>query len=393
MLGTFGFRPKATMSARALGMAQALIEHGWHATIATVPWDYPADAGRRWGDGEVDIINTRAVRPVAWPLAVAELRGVAREVQPHVIHLFKPKGYGDLAARSLSRLPVVVDMDDWEGDRGWNDLLPYGRLQRRLFNWQERTWPARAGAVTAASRTLVQRAVELGAAPERVVYVPNGLPAARFTELRSEPADLPELIAQLAEQQGPRVLVYTRFVEFGPEPLVHLLVSLTKGFPHARLVIAGRSADGNAEQTLERVARQAGVADRVSRLGWIDPAHLGAIARRCHVAVFPFEDTLVNRAKCSVKVLELLATGLPVVATAVGENRSYIRHGVTGFLVKPRDADTLAGAVQEAINDSGHPGVVAQRSAREASSRYSWEILVTRTLEAYQRAAGSRKTS
>jgi glycosyltransferase involved in cell wall biosynthesis len=392
MLGTFGFRPKATMSARALGMAHALIENGWRATIATVPWDYPADAGRRWRDGRVEIVNTRWTHPAAWPLAVAELREVAKRERPDLIHLFKPKGFGDLAARTLRNVPVVVDMDDWEGDRGWNDLLPYTRLQRRVFDWQERTWSARAGAVTAASQTLVQRAVELGAAPNRVFCIPNGLCGARFDELASEPANLPEPIARLAELPGPRVLVYTRFVEFGPKPLVHLLANLTKGFPEARLVIAGRSADGNAEHTLEREAHLAGVADRITQLGWIDPALLGAIARRCDVAVFPFEDSLVNRAKCSVKVLEILATGLPVVATAVGENRSYIRQGETGFLVQPGNIDALAEAVQNAIEESGLSDQIAQRAAREARSRYSWESLVTRTLEAYQRAIQRRKT-
>lgn len=44
MLGTFGLRPKGTMSARALPLAQELAGRGWRVRLALPPWDSPADA-------------------------------------------------------------------------------------------------------------------------------------------------------------------------------------------------------------------------------------------------------------------------------------------------------------------------------------------------------------
>jgi glycosyltransferase involved in cell wall biosynthesis len=383
MLGTFGFRPKATMSARALGLAQAMRHYGWVADIGTVPWDYPSDAGREWDVGGVHVFNTRFTSPYAAPLAVAEIRLRILRQRPDLIHVFKPKGFGDLAARLGVRVPLVVDMDDWEGYRGWNDALPYGRLQRRLFDWQERTLPRRAAAVTAASRTLVQRAIELGVHPDRVFYLPNGLTAARLQQIASEPADLPAAVCRLPDRGGPRLLVYTRFVEFGPAPLVQSLSALAEAYPQLRLVVAGSSADGAPERQLAREAGRAGVADRILSLGWIDPAHLGAMARRCHVAVFPFEDTIINRSKCSVKVLEVLAAGIPVVATSVGENRGYIDGGVSGILVRPGDSQSLADGIRAFLSNPDLAREAATRARQRATSQFTWDRLAATARDAY----------
>ncbi|MDI3341187.1 MAG: glycosyltransferase, partial [Sphaerobacter sp.] len=275
MLGTFGFRPKATLRARALGIAQALVARGWSATIGTTPWDSPADAGSQWSEGGVRLVTTRTTHALLWPLAVREMLGWARRDPPALVHVFKPKGFGDLAGRRLRRrLPVVIDMDDWEGDGGWNDTGLYGPLQRRLFDWQERTWPPRAAALTVASRTLAERACELGAPSERVFYVPNGLSAARFHELAPDAADRDR--ASSLPGTGPRILLYTRFVEFDPATLVRMLLRVRATEPSAVLVIAGASADGRPEAALDRAAAAAGVGAAIVRLGWVAAAEVGS---------------------------------------------------------------------------------------------------------------------
>ena len=68
-------------------------------------------------------------------------RALVRETlawRPDVVHTFKPKAYSGLAAEWLwrfhrDRLRLVMDTDDWEGAGGWNDLAPYGPLQKRIF--------------------------------------------------------------------------------------------------------------------------------------------------------------------------------------------------------------------------------------------------------------------
>jgi glycosyltransferase involved in cell wall biosynthesis len=352
MTGTFGLRPKGTMSARAAGMASALQQRGWSPRIITVPWDYPSDAGTTTSVSGLPVINTRFVHPLLWPLPVAQIIREAQRFKPDVVHLFKPKGFGDLAVRVLKRagFPVVIDMDDWEGNRGWNDVLPYGPVQRHLFDWQERTWPRMADGVTVASRALEQRAGELGASSDRILYLPNKLTCERFNTL-SQPRTNPK--REYLLPNGPNdcnILLYTRFVEFHPEFLVRMMSRILQRKPDAHLVIAGRSADGEAEGILRTASAKAGIAKRFVHLGWIDPDDLGWISRQCHAAVVPFDDSLINRAKCSVKLLELIASGIPIVASNVGENREYLNRHCTGLLARPGDADHHAEQLLEALS-------------------------------------------
>jgi glycosyltransferase involved in cell wall biosynthesis len=341
MLGTFGVRPKGTMSARAAGIGAAAMRCGWNARIVTTPWDNPGDAGTSTTIEGVKVQNTRNIRPGLWPLPVFEMVRAANAFQPDVIHLFKPKGFGDLAARILrwSGFPVVVDMDDWEGTGGWNDVLPYSQLQKRVFDCQETSWPSIANGMTVASTSLLQRAIALGARLDDVLYLPNRLTHLRADQLLNPPGrswrDYPAL-RTATPKRG--ILLYTRFTEFEPEFLIDVVKNISRTYPGIRLIIAGKSSDGNAEARLQSLADQTGLADQIVSLGWIDPRDLAWIASRCDAALVPFEDTLINRAKCSVKLLELIVTGIPIVASNVGENRSYMRMNSSGRLARPGDA-------------------------------------------------------
>jgi glycosyltransferase involved in cell wall biosynthesis len=387
MLGTFGLRPKATLRARALAMAQALSPAQWSFELFTTPWDCLEDAGKRWSEIGVSITNTRVVHPLAFPLVTLETMRHARRAAPDLIHLFKPKGFGDISARQLRRrLPVVVDMDDWEGDSGWNEIGGYSWLQRRLFNWQERTWPRQAASVTVASRELERRALELGASRQRVHYVPNGLSSARFAQLASN-----DRAPSVPCERPPTILLYTRFVEFKPEFILQVLGEVRQMMPNAIVRIAGGSADGSAERELRTVAQGAGIANAFEWHGWVRPDELPNIAANCDVAIHPFDDNLVNRAKCSVKLLELMATGIPIVTTTVGENASFIEDGVSGRLTLPDRPALMADTVVDLLRHRAGAEQLGRAAQMRVEAHFLWEQLAGRVAEAYHQALAERE--
>jgi len=386
MLGTFGLRPKATLRARALAMAQALAPGEWSFELVTTPWDFPEDAGKRWSENGVPVINTRVTQPITFPLATLETLREARTTPPDLVHLFKPKGFGDISARMLRRKrPIVVDMDDWEGDGGWNQMGGYSWLQRRMFDWQERTWPHQATSLTVASRELERRALNLGADPARVHYVPNGLTSARFDHLASC-----ERHERDSTDRPPTILLYTRFVEFRPEFVVHVLREVREVHPSATLRIVGGSADGHAEQEVRRAAQAAGIADAIDWHGWADPNEVSELAAWCDTAIHPFDDTIVNRAKCSVKLLELMATGIPIVTTAVGENASFIEDGISGRLTPPGESGMMARAVIELLQWRTHAEQLGRAAQKRVNALYLWEQLACRVAGAYRQALDER---
>ena len=390
MLGTFGMRPKATMSGRALAIGQALCQRGWDIRIGTTPWDRPRDAGRRWVDGGVRISNTHVIRPALWPFASGEMIGWARVERPSLIHLFKPKGFGDLASRWLRRsTPVVVDMDDWEGNGGWNDAGLYGSLQRRVFDWQERTWPGLASALTVASRELERRAIGLGALVERVHYVPNGLTTARIAALTPDPVAVAEFWERRLSGDGPSILLYTRFVEFDPAGIADLLAGVRARVSDTRLVIAGGSADGKAESALLARARTLGCDNAIVQVGWIDPGQLGFIAGACDIAVHPFADSRLNRAKSPVKLLELMASGIPVVTTDVGEAPAYIEHGINGIIAPPGDTTALVAAASRGLEQPDLRTRIGGAARERVAKHFVWDRLVDRVIQGYEVGLGN----
>ncbi len=378
MLAPFGIRPKGTLAARMLPLAQALARRGHSAEIVAPPVHNPEDAGTCVDHGGVPVIHVAAPRlpgPAGAVQHTLALLRAALVFQPDVVHLFKPKGYSGLAAllaqMVLPALPLVVDMDDWEGPGGWNDLLPYPAVAKHMFAWQERDLPRRAAAVTVASRTLETLALSFGVASDRVFYLPNGVTYAQRSTFNIQRSTF-------------NLLLYTRFWELDIHEVVAALAGIASRRPEARLIVVGKGERGE-ERELLRLAGRAGLAEMIDYRGWLAPEAIPAVLALADVALAPMQDTLINRARGLAKLLELMGAGLPIVASRVGQAAEYLEDGASGFLVPPGDPGALAVAVLRLLNDE----VLRSRlgaGARVAATRYAWDTLALTAERAYRRA-------
>lgn len=399
MLAPFGIRPKGTLSARMLPLARELVRRGHYVRIIAPAYLNPQDADSvRWIDGVAveHVALPRLPEPPATLELAGRLLGATLRQHPDLVHLFKPKGYGGLAALWLRRwrpaLPLLVDSDDWEGRGGWNDLAAYSRLQKLVFAWQERDLPRRATAVTVASRTLQTQMWGFGVPPARVLYLPLGVPPT--------PPPLPERAVarrRLGLDAAPVVLLYTRFWEYDLRDVVTVLIALAQQQPEARLLVIGAGERGE-EEHLRQMAQRAGVGAALDLRGWGDAALIQAAMAAADVALMPYADTLMNRAKGMAKLLELLHAGLPVVASRVGQATEYIQHQQTGLLVAPDDGGALAGAVLQLLTDPATARRLGQAAQQDVSARFAWPRQASALEGLYdacvtRRRARSRKAS
>jgi len=386
MVAPFGLAPKATTRARALPLAAALVARGHRVTLIVPPWDDPAQSGLEWVEEGVTIRHIALPRRCETAGIVARLRAAIRAARPDLVHVFKPKGHGALAALGLERrYPVVVDTDDWEGRGGWNDSGLYGPAQRALFAWQERDAPRRAAAATAASRTLEGQLWGFGLAPERVAYLPNGVAHARHGGWARAREAAPAVRARLGLGDAPTVLLYTRFVEFAPARAVAILRGVREHVPDARLLVVGHGLGGE-DAALHAAARLAGLDAAITQLPWIEWADLPATLAVGDVAILPYADTLINRAKCSVKALDLLVAARPIVADAVGQLRETLVPGESGVLVPPDEPAAFAPAVAALLRDPARRAALGAAAERRAWDSFDWAHLVVRAEELYARA-------
>lgn len=380
MLAPFGIRPKGTLSARMLPLAQALARRGHRVTIAAPPVQNPEDAGTcvvYSGVSVTHIPSPSLPGPAHVAQQVLALCRAVRAERPDVVHLFKPKGYSGLAALLLRawmpRLPLVVDTDDWEGWGGWNDLLPYPHAAKQLFSWQERDLPRRAAAVTVVSRTLETQVRGFGVRPDHIFYLPNGMAS----------APTPRPPRSLASP--PTLLLYTRFWEFDVRDAVAALAGIVAVRPDAHLLVVGKGERGE-EQELLRLATRAGLAASIDYRGWTEPAQLPDVLASADVALVPMDDTLINRARGLAKLLELMALGLPIVAARVGQVDEYLNGGKCGRLVPPGDPGALAREVLTLLGDPGAARDLGRCAQQRAWNEYSWDRLAVVAEQAYQRA-------
>jgi glycosyltransferase involved in cell wall biosynthesis len=179
------------------------------------------------------------------------------------------------------------------------------------------------------------------------------------------------------------VLLYTRFVEFPVARVVDIFRRVLAQVPEARLLVVGQGLRGEERQLAALVA-ESGLADRVTFAGWVPPGELPAHFAAADVAIFPCDDTLVNRAKCSVKLTELLAAGVPVVADRVGQNAEYIEHLVSGLLVPPGDSAAFASAVVTLLGDATLRHRLGEAARRHMQEQFTWDRLARVAEQAYE---------
>ncbi len=393
-IAPFGLQTKGTVAARMLPIAQVLAGLGHRVRLVVPAWDDPPGSAnlslqkpRHETLNGVEIVFI-PVRPGPQPLRIP-LRLVRETLnfQPDIIHVFKPKAFSGLAALllTLRGKPFVLDTDDWEGPGGFNDVNPYSRLQNLLFSWQERDLPRRAAAVTVASRTLQSQVWGFGVKPERVLYLPNGVDQAKYAGWDS-PAVSEKALAWRGKlgltPENLVLLAYTRFAEFKPVRLLDIFQkSLALMSPEqaegCRLLVVGSGFFGE-EKEFQAQANGRGLGDKIIMAGTVPLSDLRAVLGCGKVALYPFDDTLINRARCSAKFLDLLMVGVPVVTEAVGELPNYLKDGEGGVLVRPGDQAAFA---QEVVRLAGLSSEERNRQAVRAAERlktqFSWEKLVT----------------
>ncbi|OGT97917.1 MAG: glycosyltransferase WbuB [Geobacteraceae bacterium GWB2_52_12] len=372
-LAPFGIRPKGTVIARMLPLAVELQNLGHTVTIVAPPYTNPEDSGKTEELRGVRLVNVTlpvagkalGALPLAWRMFTA-----ARAEQPDVVHLFKPKGYGGLAAMlhlvlktcGMRMAPLFVDGDDWEGKGGMNDLHSYSLLERRLFAFQEQWLPLHSSGVTVASLQLKELMIEAGISSEKILYLPNcvdALPPGNGLQVREQlgiPAETPIL------------LLYTRFFEFSQNRLHRILSGIHQAMPLAKFLIVGKGRQGEEEQ-LDSAARTMGFAKALFTVGWLEPGQIAAYLAAADAAIYPLDDTLLNRAKCPAKLTEIISAGVPVVADRVGQAAEYLDDAL---LCSPSQPDEMIAKAVALLSDREEGKLSGEKLRQQLLTQFKW---------------------
>jgi glycosyltransferase involved in cell wall biosynthesis len=155
----------------------------------------------------------------------------------------------------------------------------------------------------------------------------------------------------------------------------------------ARLVARGRPVacrlvgDGPDRPKLERRIAELGLGTVITLLGPRPRAEVIALMHEADVLVVPSVPTGSGRREgLPVVIMEALAAGLPVVASAISGIPEVVHDGVTGLLVPPRDPDALATAIERATTEGPERRRWIAAGRDLVRDRYDFEVVSERLI-------------
>ncbi len=218
--------------------------------------------------------------------------------------------------------------------------------------------------------------IELEGVPsERVVLVPNGPPerARAGTDIRAElgASGTAPLVGVVAGLRAPKAL----------DVLIRAAKDVTQAHPEVRVVLVG---EGEERNSLEALVRQLGLEDTVILLGHRSDVPDIIAALDVAVCCSDFEGS-------PLAVMEYMAAGKPIVATAVGGLPELLRDGMDGLLVPPREPATLAIAISHLLGAREEAQTMGERARLRQQQSFSLGASVRRLEDLYETLLAAKR--
>ncbi len=135
-----------------------------------------------------------------------------------------------------------------------------------------------------------------------------------------------------------------------------------------RLTVVGSlSMDRGYVRKVKKLISVKNVSRQVHLIGPLDGNELINILTNSHLFVMPF-----SHEGFGIACLEALAYGLPVLASAAGAVKEFIRHGHNGFLFAARETSTFAKIILDLHKDRDHLLKISKTALQSAISRPGW---------------------
>ncbi|OLE22800.1 MAG: glycosyl transferase [Catenulispora sp. 13_1_20CM_3_70_7] len=297
--------------------------------------------------------------------------------RPDIVHAhFWMSGMASVRAATLTGTPVVQTYHALgtvkKRHQGADDTSPACRISvERDIGWA-------CDQIIATCRDEVLELSRMGIDSEQVSIVPCGVDLDRFG-----PA------GPRADRGGARhrLLAIGRLV---PRKGFDTAIEALAGLPDTELVIAGGpaprelAADPQARR-LRELAEARGLADRVHLTGGVPRELMPALIRSADVVVCtPWYEPF------GIVPLEAMASGKPVVASAVGGLTDTVLDGVTGALVPPKNAPALVAALVPLLGDPALRRRAGRSGLFRARTRYGWPQIAQETVDIYARVVARR---
>jgi glycosyltransferase involved in cell wall biosynthesis len=304
----------------------------------------------------------RNVDPLGGLITLVKLYRLMRRQKPHIVHTHTATAglLGRLAAK-LAGVPVILHTFHGHVLRGY-----FGPLRSKALVWVERFLACLSDCIVTVSEGQRRELAGYGVAPpEKITVVPLGFELEHLLTCQSHRGELRREL-DLADDHK-LVGIVARLV---PIKNHHLFLQAAKvvaeAVPQARFLVVG---DGELREELKAYVCDLGLDERAFFTGW--RRDLPRLYADLDVVAL----TSINEGT-PVSLIEAMAAGVPVVATAVGGVPDVVVDGETGYLVGAGDANGMAEAIIELLKNPGKAGEMGRWGREAVYPKFAVQTLI-----------------
>jgi glycosyltransferase involved in cell wall biosynthesis len=160
----------------------------------------------------------------------------------------------------------------------------------------------------------------------------------------------------------------------GQEFLIEAAQIVQGRYPGARYLLVG---DGPIKGYLENIARKLGVADKIVFAGYQENVeeYIAAMDIFCFLSW--------DREGFGQVMVEAQAMGKPVIGTDIGGIPETFRDGVSGFLIRPQDSESLAQNIIVLLDDQEKRAAMSKEAVAFATGNFNLAAMVDNVMAVY----------
>jgi glycosyltransferase involved in cell wall biosynthesis len=307
-------------------------------------------------DPRVKMVRIGPAAPAGYVLAAGTLRRELQVHNPDLLHAHYASGYGTLGALSGCRRLVLSVWGSDVYEFPLRSTVHRELLKRNL-----------AAAIRITSTSYAMKVQTRAFTDRPIDVVPFGVDTRLFRPARDRKNES-EITIGTVKTMAPK---------YGIDTLIRAAALLASDatFPRFSVRIVGGGPD---MRKLQQLADSLGLSSRTTFAGPVDYASVPDEFNRFTVAAFPSREESFGCA-----VIEAMACGVPVVASAVYGFREVLSGGEFGVLVPHDDPQALAAALRALVLDADRRRALSEKGRKAVTAHYEWADSVDRMLGVY----------
>ncbi|MEK6834942.1 MAG: glycosyltransferase family 4 protein [Nanoarchaeota archaeon] len=318
------------------------------------------------GDKKIYLSRNKLIKTVLSSTFNMCLKGL--KLKSDILYVSKPQPINGTAAfinKILKGKKLFVDCDDYEAKS--NRFSSF--MDKYAFVFFENNLPKIADKVTIHNNFLIEKYKNLGINKKKIFYLPNGVDLDRFKKINKK------LILNIKNKfklKNKKIILYFGSLSLKSGHSVDLLIKafeiVNKKIKNSVLLLVGGGED------IDLLKEKAKNLNSVIFVGRVNQEEIPSYIKISDVTVDPVYDTLPNKCRSPLKMIESMVMGVPVITGDVGDRKIIADNGKAAIIVKAGDEKLLASSIIEILKNKKLSKRLSKHGL-QIVKKYDWKKL------------------